>query len=53
VKHYGNYWYVVDDNIGLTVGSFGQFNIFNRKTGVAIAKFSTYPKNADRGVWCK
>ncbi len=43
VSFYSNQWYVVDDNIAFGIGSYGQFNIFNRKTKVAIAKFSTYP----------
>ena len=27
------------------IGSYGQFIVCNRKNKVAIAKFSTYPKN--------
>jgi hypothetical protein len=38
---------VVDDDIALGIGSYGQYFIFNRKTKVAIAKFSTYPINPD------
>jgi CubicO group peptidase (beta-lactamase class C family) len=53
VTRYTNFWYVVDDDTALASGSFGQFNIFNRKTGVAIAKFSTYPKNADAALFTK
>jgi hypothetical protein len=34
--------YVVDDNIAVGIGSYGQYLAFNRATGVSIAKFSTY-----------
>lgn len=47
VGHYSNQWYVVDDNIVLGIGSFGQYIVANRTTGVAIAKFSTYPLGQD------
>ena len=47
VSFYSNQWYVVDDNIAVGIGSYGQFNAFNRKTKVAIAKFSTYPTGQD------
>jgi hypothetical protein len=41
-QFYSNQWYVVDDNIALGIGSYGQYLAFNRATGVAIAKMSTY-----------
>jgi hypothetical protein len=42
VQFYSNQWYVVDDSIALGIGSYGQYLAFNRATGVAIAKMSTY-----------
>jgi hypothetical protein len=45
ISHYSNQWYVVDDDIALGIGSYGQHIVFNRNTRVAIAKFSTYPIN--------
>jgi CubicO group peptidase (beta-lactamase class C family) len=42
IKFYSNQWYVVDENIAVGIGSYGQYIAFNRATGVAIAKFSTY-----------
>ena len=41
-KFYSNQWYVVDENIAVGIGSYGQYLAFNRATGVAIAKQSTY-----------
>jgi hypothetical protein len=42
VQFYSNQWYVVDDKIAVGIGSYGQYLAFNRATGVAIAKMSTY-----------
>ena len=47
VSHYSNQWYIVDDDVILGIGSYGQYIVANRKSGVAIAKFSTYPKGQD------
>lgn len=41
-QFYSNQWYVVDENIAVGIGSYGQYLAFNRATGVAIAKMSTY-----------
>ncbi|MEX0368801.1 MAG: hypothetical protein AB3N22_22295 [Ruegeria sp.] len=46
-KHYSNQWYVVDDSTAFGIGSYGAYVAFNRETGVALAKFSTYPVNPD------
>lgn len=43
INYYSNKWWVVDGDIALAAGSYGQFLVVNRKTNVAIAKFSTYP----------
>jgi CubicO group peptidase (beta-lactamase class C family) len=42
IKFYSNQWYIVDDDIAVGIGSYGQYLAFNRATGVAIAKLSTY-----------
>lgn len=47
VSYYSNQWYVVDDDIILGIGSYGQYIVANRKSDIAIAKFSTYPKGQD------
>ncbi|ESQ15829.1 MAG: hypothetical protein N838_07480 [Thiohalocapsa sp. PB-PSB1] len=47
IQYYSNQWYVVDENIAVGIGSYGQFIAFNRATGVAIAKFSTYSKSSN------
>ncbi len=51
-KFYSNQWYVVDDNIAVGIGSYGQYLAFNRATNVAIAKFSTYhtSSNFSQGI---
>ncbi|NOD36031.1 MULTISPECIES: hypothetical protein [unclassified Ruegeria] len=46
-KHYSNQWYVLDENVAFGIGSYGAYIAFNRETGVAIAKYSTYPTNPD------
>ena len=47
INWYSNQWYAVDKDIAVAVGSYGQFNVFNRKNKVVIAKFSTYPVGQD------
>ena len=47
ISYYSNQWYVVDDNVAVGIGSYGQYIVFNRETGVAIAKFSTYSTGQD------
>ncbi|BEU05402.1 hypothetical protein OAG1_42020 [Agarivorans sp. OAG1] len=47
LKFYSNQWYVVDEDIAIGMGSFGQFIAFNKATNVAIAKFSTYKIGQD------
>lgn len=42
-RHYSNQWYVADQGIAAGIGSYGQYIVFNRKTNVALAMFSTYP----------
>ncbi len=42
VSFYSNQWYVIDENVAVGIGSYGQYLAFNRATGVAIAKLSTY-----------
>jgi CubicO group peptidase (beta-lactamase class C family) len=42
IQFYSNQWYIVDENIAVGIGSYGQYLAFNRETGVAIAKMSTY-----------
>ena len=47
VNWYSNQWYVVDDDIALGIGSFGQFIVFDRKNKIAAAMFSTYEVGQD------
>ena len=47
VSQYSNFWYVVDDNIAVAVGSYGQFLVYNRRNHAGLAKFSTYPVAGD------
>ncbi len=50
VSYYRNKWFVIDKNIAMGVGSYGQFILFNRANCKAIAKFSTYKHGQDFGT---
>jgi CubicO group peptidase (beta-lactamase class C family) len=45
--YYTNKWYVLGPDTAMGIGSYGNFIVFNRVKNLAIAKFSTWQKNAD------
>ena len=47
ISYYRNQWYVINNDVAMGVGSYGQFIVFNRSKKIAIAKFSTYKHGQD------
>lgn len=50
ISFYSHHWYVIDDDIAMAFGMFGQYLLFNRRSRVVVAKFSSYPQAFDSKI---
>ncbi|MBT8421049.1 MAG: serine hydrolase [Gammaproteobacteria bacterium] len=52
-KAYKNYWYKLDDNVILALGSSGQFLYVDRSKNLIISKFSSYVEGQGLGEFAE
>jgi CubicO group peptidase (beta-lactamase class C family) len=52
-KGYKNYWYVLDDDSIVAIGSSGQFLYVNRAKNLVISKFSSFVEGQGKGEFAE